>query len=87
MERTTAVAEFPSVEEIKIKMRMTCGFRKLLKWLVIYNAMIDPRPEEDIARQLGLSVATVQQIVKEYNMLGAGSIESNGRGRKAGQKA
>jgi hypothetical protein len=73
-DRVTA-ADHLSLEEIRIKMKMTSGFWKTLKWLVIYNAIIDPRPESEIAKHTGLSISTVQRILAEYNTWGPEAIE------------
>ncbi len=78
--RVSEAADYLSLEEIRIKMKMTSGFWKTLKWLVIYNAIIDPRPESEIAKHTGLSIATVHRIIDEYNNLGPEAIEP-GRNR------
>lgn len=78
------VAGFLSVDEVKMKMRMSSGFLKFQKWLVIYNLLVDPRPLVEIARHTGLSEASVYRIVAEYNNGGPESIDTLGRmGRKA----
>jgi transposase len=54
---------------------MTSGFIRKQKWLVIYNAIIDPRPISEIAKHTGLSESSVYRIINEYNKLGPESIE------------
>ena len=76
---STRVAEHLSEEEIRMKMQMTGGFLKFQKWLVIYNAIVDPRPVSEIARHTGLSEASVSRIIAEYNKNGPDALEMSGR--------
>lgn len=72
-------AGYLSADEIRMKMRMSSGFLKLQKWLVIYNLLVDPRPLAEIARHTGLSESSVYRIIAEYNDEGPESIESIGK--------
>lgn len=72
---TTRIVRHMSVDEVKMKMQMTAGFLKMQKWLVIYNATIDPRSVSEIAKHTGLSEASVDRIIAEYNSSGPESIE------------
>ncbi len=76
------VTGYLSVDEIKTKMRMSSGFLKFQKWLVIYNLLVDPRPLTEIARHTGLSESSVYRIVAEYNNGGPESIETFGEMRR-----
>jgi hypothetical protein len=76
---TAKIANHMSVEELKSKMQMTAGFLKMQKWLVIYNAIIDPRPIPEIAKHTGLSEASVYRIINEYNSSGPETIEKTGK--------
>ena len=77
MIEVTRVARHMSIDEVKMKMQMTAGFYKMQKWLVIYNALIDPRPVSEIAKHTGLSEASVHNIIAEYNQLGPDSLEAH----------
>jgi hypothetical protein len=77
MIEVTRVARHMSIDEVKMKMQMTAGFYKMQKWLVIYNALIDPRPVSEIAKHTGLSEASVHNIIAEYNQLGPASLEAH----------
>jgi hypothetical protein len=77
--RGADVAGHLSVDEVRMKMRMSSGFFRFQKWLVIYNLMVDPRPLAEIARHTGLSEASVYRIIAEYNNGGPESIESIGK--------
>ena len=73
------VASYLSADEVRMKMRMSCGFLRFQKWLVIYNLLVDPRPLAEIARHTGLSESSVYRIIAEYNNGGPESIESIGK--------
>jgi hypothetical protein len=78
------VASYLSADEVKMKMRMSSGFLRFQKWLVIYNLLVDPRPLAEIARHTGLSESSVYRIIADYNNGGPESIESIGKmGRHA----
>ena len=78
------VASHLSADEIKMKMRMSSGFLKFQKWLVIYNLLVDPRPLEEIARHTGLSESSVYRIVSEYNSGGPDSFDAAGQVNRQG---
>ena len=42
--------------------------------------MVEPRRAKEIARQIGVSVATVHKVISQYNRKGAIAIETNGSG-------
>jgi hypothetical protein len=78
------LASYLSADEVRMKMRMSSGFLRFQKWLVIYNLLVDPRPLEEIARHTGLSESSVYRIIAEYNNGGPESIDSIGKmGRHA----
>lgn len=79
MSVNTTIAEHLSLDEVKMKMQMTAGFLRMQKWLVIYNAIIDPRPIPEIAKHTGLSEASVYRIINEYNKLGPDAIEAGNK--------
>lgn len=61
------------------------GFRETQKWLVIWNAQVDPRPAREIALHTGLATQTVHNLVAAYNRGGPAALAGPGRGgrRKA----
>jgi hypothetical protein len=79
MSRSTRVAGHMSAEEIKTRMHMTSGFLKMQKWLVVYNAIVDPRPVPEIAKHTGLSEASVYRIIAEYNELGPEALDAGNK--------
>ena len=80
MPKITKAASHLSGDEIKERIKQTTGFVRIQKWLVIYNAVVDPRPAADIAKQLGLAVQTVHNIVSAYNRQGPDALEGPGKG-------
>jgi hypothetical protein len=79
MDEYRRIADHLSLDEVKMKMQTNAGFMKMQKWLVIYNAIIDPRPVSEIAKHTGLSEASVHRIIEEYNLLGPRALESKGK--------
>lgn len=80
MRETLRVADHLSADEIKLSLQMTGGSLRIRKWLVICNAMVDPRPVSEIAKHTGLSEGTVHRIIAQYNGLGPESLEDRTQG-------
>src|SRR5260370_41475550 len=57
--------------------------RKL--WEIISQALIAPRPAEDIARTVGVSISTVHRVIAAYNREGVAAIETPGQGGRRRQ--
>lgn len=80
MARVSRLIAHLSVEEVQQKIKTAANFRQQQKWLVVYNALVDPRPAQEIAKHTGTSVRTVHQVLSDYNRLGAVAIETLGKG-------
>lgn len=80
MGRVSQAAPHLSVEEVKKKLKAATSYWPRQKWLVIYNALVEPRPAAEIALHTGISVASVHKLISEYNRLGAEAIETPGKG-------
>jgi len=80
MGNTTKAVGHLSEEEIKEKIKETVGFWRVQKWLVILNALIDPRPAREIALHTGLAVQTIHNLISSYNRQGPSAIETPGKG-------
>jgi transposase len=80
MSRVTKAASYLSVEEVKN--RMVSDSRPLYRkrWLIIYNALVDPRTAEEIAIHCGVRTSTVQQLISRYNRFGVSAVETAGKG-------
>ena len=63
MGRVTHAAPHLSLHEVKEKLRASVDFWLHQKWLVIDNALADPRPAATMARHLGVSVPVVHTMI------------------------
>ncbi len=68
------------LEAVKQKLKQANKYWQRQKWLVIYNAMIDPRPAVDIAKHVGVSRGFVRQVIQQYNRQGEASVSTPGSG-------
>ena len=78
MSEAARIVQHLSVDEIRMKMKMKGGFLQFQKWLVIYNALVDPRPVSEIARHTGLCEASVSRIIADYNQNGPKTLDAAG---------
>src|SRR5207245_9164371 len=85
MARITRAAAHLSIEEVKTRMRTDPRPLYRQRWLIIYNALAEPRKAEDIARHCGVSKATVHQVISTYNRLGVVAVETPGKGGRQQQ--
>jgi transposase len=65
---------------VKQKIKNATSFRRQQKWLIIYNALVDPREAVKIALHTGTTKRTVHQVISDYNRKGVGAIETPGKG-------
>lgn len=85
MARVTRAANHLSEEEVKQRLKYDTRPWCRQRWLIIYNALVDPRPAEEIAKHCGVSPATVHQVIFAYNRAGVEAVETAGRGgRRSG---
>lgn len=80
MARVSRVLPHLTATEIQEKIRTAPNFRRQQKWLVIYNALVDPRTAAEIAKHTGTTLRTVHQIISQYNRNGVAAIETPGSG-------
>ena len=80
MSRVTKATEHLSVEEVKDRMQSDTRSLYRQRWLIIYNALVDPRPAEEIAKHCGVSKHTVQKLISRYNRFGIAAVETKGKG-------
>jgi transposase len=80
MARKTRAASHLSPEEVKERMKNDPNSLYRERWLIIYNALVDPREAKDIAKDTGVSVAKVHKLIASYNKLGIAAVETEGRG-------
>lgn len=80
MARITRVAPHLSLDEVKQKLHSVTNVWLRQRWLVIYTALLDPRPAEEISRQLGVSRAFVAKVTSLYKRFGPQGLETVGQG-------
>jgi transposase len=80
MARSTRAAAHLSIEEVKQRLKRDPRPWCRQRWLIIYNALIEPRKAEEIARHCGVSKGTVHQVISTYNRFGVEAVETPGKG-------
>jgi len=80
MPSLTKVKPHLSIPEIEARIKATRNSWRVQKWLVIYNAAVDPRPAAKIATHTGLAVQTVHNLVSRYNREGPAALTGPGKG-------
>jgi transposase len=83
--RVTHAAAHLSIEEVKSRLKTDPRPWCRQRWLIIYNALVEPRKAEEIARHCGVSKATVHDVISSYNRLGVASVETAGKGGRRRQ--
>src|SRR5260370_5094841 len=83
MARITRAAAHLSAEELKTRLQLDPRPWCRQRWLIIYNALVDPREATEIAKHTGTSIAKVHQVIASYNRLGVAAAETPG---KAGRR-
>src|SRR2546428_3953910 len=78
--RITRAASHLSVDEVKERMKTERRVWVRQHWWIIYNALVAPRKAQEIALHTGVSVSTVHRVISTYNRLGAGAVETPGKG-------
>jgi transposase len=80
MGRVTRAATHLPVDEVKKRAKTDQRYWCRQRWLIIYNALVDPRPASEIATHVGGSVDTVHQLISKYNRFGVAAVETAGKG-------
>jgi len=85
MARITRAAAHLSAEELKTRLQLDPRPWCRQRWLIIYNALVDPREATEIAKHTGTSIAKVHQVIASYNRLGVAAVETPGKGGRRRQ--
>src|SRR5438132_1738513 len=80
MARVTRVAPHLTLEEVKRKLHSAQNTWLRQRWMVIYTALLDPRPAEQIALQLGVSRPFISKITSLYKRFGPQGLDTVGPG-------
>jgi transposase len=73
--KVTRAANHLTREQVKEKMKESEDRRQLIRWQIVYTALLQPRKAEDIATSLGVSTSHVKKIISRYNREGVEAIE------------
>jgi transposase len=79
MGRVTSAQPHLSEFEVSVRLGQTTG-REHRRWLIIWNALVDPRPASEIALHTNVSVATVHHVISRYNRFGPEALEGSEKG-------
>ena len=80
MGRVTRAAPHLPVDEVKKRAKTDPRSWCRQRWLIIYNALVDPRPASEIATHVGVAVDTVHQVISKYKRFGVAAVETAGKG-------
>ncbi len=80
MARVTRVAPHLTLEEVKHKLDTATTPWLRQRWMVIYTALLAPRPAKEIAVQIGVSRPFVSKISSLYKRFGPQGLETVGPG-------
>ena len=85
MARITRAAPHLEAEEVKTRLKLDPRPLCRQRWLIVYNALVDPREASDIAKHTGTTVAMVHRVIASYNRLGVVAVETPGKGGRRRQ--
>lgn len=85
MARVTRAASHLSAEEVKRRLKYDPRPWCRGCWLIIYNALVEPRKAEEIAKHCGVSKGMVHQVISTYNRFGVEAIKTLGKGGRRHQ--
>src|SRR5260370_892449 len=80
MAGVTRAAAHLSVEEVAARWKHDPRPHCRQRWLIIYQALVDPREAAQIARHCGVSTETVHQLISAYKRHGVAAVETAGKG-------
>jgi hypothetical protein len=85
MARITRAAAHLPVEEVKARLKLDPRPWCRQRWLIIFNALVEPRAAAEIAKHTGTTVAMVHQVISTYNRHGVAAVETPGKGGRRHQ--
>ena len=80
MSRMTRAAAHLPVDAVQAKLQVAANATQRRRWLIVYNALVEPRAASSIALHTGVSVATVRLVISTYNRLGPAALDTPGKG-------
>lgn len=85
MAGVTRATAHVSAEEVLRRWKQDPRPHRRQRWLIIYQALVDPRAAAQIAKHCGVSTATVHQLISAYNRHGVAAVETPGKGGRRNQ--
>jgi hypothetical protein len=76
---TRAAAHVP-MEEVAARWNYDPRPHCRQRWLIIYQALVDPREAAQIAKHSGVSTETVHQLISAYKRHGVAAVETQAKG-------
>jgi transposase len=80
MGRVTRAAAHLPVEDVKKRAKTDPRYGCRHRWLILSNALGDPRPASAIAKHGGVAVETVHQLISTYKRFGVVAVQTAGKG-------
>lgn len=81
----TRAASHLRIEEVKARLKLDPRPWCQQRWLIISNALVEPRAAAEIAKHSGTTVAMVHQVISTSNRLGVAAVETPGKGGRRHQ--
>jgi len=69
-----------SKAKLQAKIKATGGLGRVQNWLMVGNALGDPRPAAEIALPTGLAEQSVHNLISRYDRWGPEAVEGPGQG-------
>lgn len=80
MSRVSRAESHLTEAELKEKIDSAPNALSQKKWMIVYNAFVDPRSAAEIAQHTATTLRMVHQVISTYNRQGVAAIETPGRG-------
>jgi len=80
MAQVTQALPHLDLETVKLRVKSAKSHWERQKWLVIYNAIADPRTAVEIALHVGVSKGFVRKVIQQYNRQGEIGLSTPGKG-------
>jgi transposase len=85
MAGVTRAAAHLSVEEVARRWKHDPRPHRRQRWLIISQALVDPREASQIAQHCGVAPATVDQLISADHRRGVAAVETPGKGGRRPQ--
>ncbi|MBD0390823.1 MAG: winged helix-turn-helix domain-containing protein [Nostoc sp. C3-bin3] len=76
MAQVTQAFPHLDLDTVKQRVKLAQSHWQRQKWLVIYNALADPRTAAEIALHVGVSKGFVRKVIQQYNRQGEAGLST-----------